>query len=247
MLMTGARPSLFRDTYRDLKGIVPLEDEGEPGQKRTALREEELAKKIIQKLKSGDMQGGGIAHDAWMLSKDLIDLCKGDDEKMWRVINGVWVEMLCFSASRCRGYLHAKSLGKGGEYLSYIWLLQTSIGVETLAHKMQRTDLQQEEDDSVGADDGTAPALQAISIIGDESGRADLHDGGHTGAGADCTAPAIIGDKDEKTEHPLEEGDNNDTTPATTITVDKKTDGNGGSRCTAPAAPPTPVTGDENV
>jgi hypothetical protein len=40
---------------------------------------------------------------------------------------------------RCRGYLHAKSLGKGGEYLSYIWLLMSYMGMETLAERMQRT------------------------------------------------------------------------------------------------------------
>jgi len=54
---------------------------------------------------------------------------------MWRVIQGVWVEMLCFSAGRCRGYLHAKSLGKGGEYLSYVWLLLAYMGMETLAQE----------------------------------------------------------------------------------------------------------------
>jgi hypothetical protein len=46
-----------------------------------------------------------------------------DYHKHWRVTEGVWVEMFCFSTSRCRDYLHAKSLGSGGEYLSYIWLL----------------------------------------------------------------------------------------------------------------------------
>ncbi|CAN6372490.1 unnamed protein product [Urochloa humidicola] len=244
MLMTGARPRLFISAYEDLKDIVPLEDEGEPAEKKTTLQQEQLTKKIIQKLKSGSMQGGGMAHDAWTLSKDLMDLCKGDDEKMWRVIEGVWVEMLCFSASRCRGYLHAKSLGKGGEYLSYIWLLLTSMGVETLAQKMQRTDLHEEEDDGGGAA-GAAPAVPTTCIFGDESGRAILQDGGQTGAGADCTAPAIIGDKNEKTEHPLEQGDGRAdyTRAATTITVDEKKDGDGGSHCTASGAPPTPIIG----
>ncbi|CAL4980601.1 unnamed protein product [Urochloa decumbens] len=158
MLMTGTRPTLFRDTYEELKGIVPLEDVQE---------HEELAMKIIQKLKSGGMQDGGIAHDAWALSKDLMDLCEGDGDKMWRVIKGVWVEMLCFSASRCRGYLHAKSLGKGGEFLSYIWIQLIFTGEENLAEKMQRTDLHEEEDDS-GAAHGTAPAVLETNC-GEES------------------------------------------------------------------------------
>ncbi|VAI21101.1 unnamed protein product [Triticum turgidum subsp. durum] len=60
---------------------------------------------------------------------------------MWKVIEGVWVEMLCFSASRCRGYLHAKSLGTGGELLTYICLLLSHMGMETLPERLQRTEL----------------------------------------------------------------------------------------------------------
>ncbi|XP_066334047.1 uncharacterized protein [Miscanthus floridulus] len=59
------------------------------------------------------------------------------DDKMWAVIRGVWVEMLCFSAGRCRGYLHAKSLGNGGEYLSYVWLLLSYMGMETMPERMR--------------------------------------------------------------------------------------------------------------
>ncbi|TVU25070.1 hypothetical protein EJB05_27549, partial [Eragrostis curvula] len=71
---------------------------------------------------------------------------KAGDDKMWAVIQGVWVEMLCFSAGRCRGYLHAKSLGKGGEYLSYVWLLLSYMGMETMPEKMQRPKLPVEGD-----------------------------------------------------------------------------------------------------
>jgi hypothetical protein len=70
------------------------------------------------------------------------------EEKMWRVIQGVWVEMLCFSAGRCRGYLHAKSLGKGGEYLSYVWLLMSYMGMETLADRMQLVQGAEEEEEA---------------------------------------------------------------------------------------------------
>lgn len=82
------------------------------------------------------------------LTQDLMNLGKndGDGEKTWRVIEGVLVEMLCFSASRCRGYFHVKSLGMGGEYLTYIWLLREYMGMENLAQRMQRTELKEEGD-----------------------------------------------------------------------------------------------------
>ncbi|KAG2562741.1 hypothetical protein PVAP13_8KG288600 [Panicum virgatum] len=89
----------------------------------------------------------------------------GDDE-MWKVIQGVWVEMLCFSAGRCRGYLHAASLCRGGEYLSYVWLLLSYMGMETMAERTQRTELPAEGDggglvtppDPDDDDDGDEPA-----------------------------------------------------------------------------------------
>ncbi|RCV38633.1 hypothetical protein SETIT_8G158600v2 [Setaria italica] len=134
MLMPGARRSLFRAAYGELADML------EENPRHTPRDEAGLAHKVIQLVKR-DTEGTSIVHQAWSIAEDLMDLCKDNDEKMWRVIQGVWVEMLCFSASRCRGYLHAKSLGTGGEYLSYVWLLLLYMGMETLSEKMQRTEL----------------------------------------------------------------------------------------------------------
>ncbi|KAM3277417.1 hypothetical protein ACQJBY_045352 [Aegilops geniculata] len=73
-----------------------------------------------------------MVSNACKLAEALMEL--GGDER-WTVIQGVWVEMLCYSASRCRGYLHAKSLGEGGECLTYIYLLWSFMGMETLADR----------------------------------------------------------------------------------------------------------------
>ncbi|GJN04575.1 hypothetical protein PR202_ga22137 [Eleusine coracana subsp. coracana] len=154
MLVTGARRSLFRNSYKDLKKIVVVvtiqsSDGAEPTQSGTAMGEENLAKMILQKVERE--KGSGLVDDAWELAQELMKLDKEENEdgtkkQMWTVIQGVWVEMLCFSASRCRGYLDAKSLGKGGEYLSYVWLLLSYMGMETLAGRMQRTDLHEPGD-----------------------------------------------------------------------------------------------------
>ena len=133
MLIPGARRSLFRAAYRKIKAIgEPLLGEQLP------LGERELTERIIARVKL-DAECSGVVHDAWTIARELIDL--QDKGKVWRVVRGVWVEMLCFSAGRCRGYLHAKSLGKGGEFLSYVWLLLLHMGMETMADKMQRTEL----------------------------------------------------------------------------------------------------------
>ncbi|XBI84850.1 hypothetical protein VPH35_093073 [Triticum aestivum] len=127
MLLPGSRKGLLKIAYDELDTILIFHEK--------SLGEEKLAQKVIGILKS--TQGQGIIRVAWMLAESLTSL--GDENKMWEVIQGVWVEMLCFSAGRCRGYLHAKSLGTGGEYLSYVWLLLANTGMETFSQKLQRT------------------------------------------------------------------------------------------------------------
>ncbi|KAF7067361.1 hypothetical protein CFC21_073259 [Triticum aestivum] len=95
----------------------------------------------------------GFIIDAWKLAEALLDF--GDEKKMWEVIEGVWVEMLCFSASKCRGYLHAKSLGTGGELLTYIWLLLSHMGMETLPERLQRAEFSSGEGNA-GASSSTS-------------------------------------------------------------------------------------------
>ncbi|GJN25323.1 hypothetical protein PR202_gb13138 [Eleusine coracana subsp. coracana] len=158
MLMAGARRSLFRNAYLELKDFLKDED--------PTLHGRELTQKIIQLLQDNCLllflarfqfqhcpheQALGasssrqsFSRSAWELAEALLRI--PDRQKMWRVIQGVWVEMLCFSAGRCRGYLHAKSLGKGGEYLSYVWLLLSYMGMATSAEILQRTELQYEGD-----------------------------------------------------------------------------------------------------
>ncbi|KAF6987511.1 hypothetical protein CFC21_005147 [Triticum aestivum] len=155
MLMTGTRRSLFRTTCHGVKHML------DDGDDKTPLEDREMMKKIIQQLEKGT-QCPGIILEAWELSKSLVGL---RDKKMWRVMQGVWVEMLCFSAGRCRGYLHAKNLGKGGEYLSYVWLLLSHMGMETLAERVQRTELPEEGDTGAAAPVRTSMVMP----IGDDS------------------------------------------------------------------------------
>ncbi|XP_039778427.1 uncharacterized protein LOC120645744 [Panicum virgatum] len=165
MLMTGARRSLFRAACEDIQGLLN-EDLEQDGPETTLLDlddEKELTLNIAQRAMITN-NAPHIVHEARWLSTCLMALHNGGDDegKMWRVIQGVWVEMLCFSAGRCRGYLHAKSLGSGGEYLSYVWLL-LYMGMETLTEKMQRTELH-EDRMAVGLSSG-AP----MAAAGDEN------------------------------------------------------------------------------
>ncbi|KAM3390703.1 hypothetical protein ACQJBY_012359 [Aegilops geniculata] len=125
MLLAGTRPGLFTVAIYDLEDIL------KNSEAMLLENEETLAQEIIK-----HTTGDTLIHEACRLAVSL--MMKLDEEEMWQLIQGVWVEMLCYSASRCRGYLHAKSLGEGGEYLSYVWLLWSFMGMETLADKIQK-------------------------------------------------------------------------------------------------------------
>ncbi|XP_066380305.1 uncharacterized protein [Miscanthus floridulus] len=126
MLMPGSRKNLLTAVNKELDDM--FKDEDPP------VDREQVMQAILDKVRA--RSGRGFVDYAWSLAQGLMGL--DSDEKMWRVIQGVWVEMLCFSASRSRGYLHAKSLGSGGEILSYIWLLWAHAGMETFSERLQR-------------------------------------------------------------------------------------------------------------
>nr|CAB3491819.1 unnamed protein product [Digitaria exilis] len=159
MLVPGARRSLFTAAYRDLEPLGYVDEpkpmETVPGSPLKT--RDDMARKIIQKVKSTIGSDDLVVHRAWELAHELMELArdaaekkekdlrqeketkenadkwkltgeqkakamelekkmekmkekklmieakKAGDDKMWAVIQGVWVEMLCFSAGRCRG------------------------------------------------------------------------------------------------------------------------------------------------
>jgi hypothetical protein len=130
MLMPGSRRSLFAKAINELEAILKGEEE-------TLMEEDVVAKKVIEKVKSAQdiSTKESFIYDAWVLAEGLMAL--GGD-KTWKVVQGVWLEMMCFSAGRCRGFLHAKALGTGGEYLSYVLLALAYSGMETFPERPQR-------------------------------------------------------------------------------------------------------------
>uniref|UniRef100_A0A0E0MDS9 DUF4220 domain-containing protein n=1 Tax=Oryza punctata TaxID=4537 RepID=A0A0E0MDS9_ORYPU len=137
MLLPSTRRVLLTTAYKELEDSLQDDDVSQ-------LDNKELTQKIIGKAECAE---GGFIQEAWILSKELMQL--GDDKKMWEVIQGVWIEMLCFSAGRCRGYLHAKSLGSGGEYLTVVALVMSHTGLETFAERQQRVQLRLSKEERV--------------------------------------------------------------------------------------------------
>lgn len=150
MLMPGSRTYLCTAAHRGIEAILDTEEKKPPQEKGRMVADmllgclnnhPELSTKTEE---DADLEfGKRLVYAAWDLARALHKL--PDDrsdatstKKAWRVVRGVWVEMLCFSAIRCRGYLHAKSLGSGGEYLTFVWLIMAHAGLETFPERQQR-------------------------------------------------------------------------------------------------------------
>ncbi|GMY29957.1 hypothetical protein FCV25MIE_25199 [Fagus crenata] len=67
-----------------------------------------------------------VLFDACMLAKELNQLEKN---QKWKLISKVWVEMLSYAASHCRPATHAQQVSKGGQLISFVWLLMAHFGL----------------------------------------------------------------------------------------------------------------------
>ncbi|XP_024966438.1 uncharacterized protein LOC112506543 [Cynara cardunculus var. scolymus] len=56
-------------------------------------------------------------------------LKKMERERMWKVVSQVWIEILAYAATHCRGFHHEQQLRKGGEFLTHVWLLMAHLGI----------------------------------------------------------------------------------------------------------------------
>uniref|UniRef100_A0A0E0HXF1 Thioredoxin domain-containing protein n=1 Tax=Oryza nivara TaxID=4536 RepID=A0A0E0HXF1_ORYNI len=123
MLMTGSRQHLFTQAMEEVELILKdIESQQQPHSLQM-LKQDMLAEKIIDKARAkvnpsiDDKHAPKypLVHDACKLAEELFD-------KMDRIT---------------RGYLHAKRLGEGGEFLSFVWLILSLKGAKTLADKLQ--------------------------------------------------------------------------------------------------------------
>ncbi|KAL6636693.1 hypothetical protein ACP70R_024265 [Stipagrostis hirtigluma subsp. patula] len=161
MLMTGSRRHLVNEAMDEFESILHLymvDNSGKPpgpGDLKKIIEEGAGVRFHIPIGKAADEEVQSFLYvpEACRLAKELLAL---DVSTRWRVMYRVWLGMLFYSASMCRGYLHAKSLGEGGEFLSFVWLVLSLKGANTLADKLQMLE-QDKETTPDGAASSSAP------------------------------------------------------------------------------------------
>ncbi|GLU05302.1 hypothetical protein SLE2022_224090 [Rubroshorea leprosula] len=57
-----------------------------------------------------------------------------DEEKearknKWKLLSRMWVELMSYAAAHCRANTHAQQLSKGGELITFVWLLMAHFGL----------------------------------------------------------------------------------------------------------------------
>lgn len=59
-----------------------------------------------------------------------------DLEESLKEIKDVWLRLLIYAAGRCRGELHARQLGDGGELITFVWLLMLHHSLGDMAEEL---------------------------------------------------------------------------------------------------------------
>jgi hypothetical protein len=117
----------FRDTCAEAKNFFKRKNpRGGPEEHKRAC---EMILEVNTDVKPVDLKGDrskSVLFDACILAKELRKL---EGQKRWKLMSEVWVELLSFAASHCRANAHAAQLSKGGELITFVWLLMAHFGI----------------------------------------------------------------------------------------------------------------------
>ncbi|KAL4637094.1 hypothetical protein ACB092_03G056100 [Castanea dentata] len=122
--VSGIAKQRFRDTWAEAQRFFSQ-------RQRELERLEEPYQCILEVdtiLKPVQVKGNlskSVLFDANMLAKETQKL----DSEKWKVTSKVWVELLSYAASRSRGNAHVQQLSRGGENLTFVWLLMAQFGM----------------------------------------------------------------------------------------------------------------------
>nr|GEY58054.1 disease resistance protein [Tanacetum cinerariifolium] len=124
MLPIGIGIIRFRDTCAE--ALVFFEEKNSASKLEAYEMLGQVSTKVFPSTVKGD-RSKSVLFEACKLAASLNEM--GDPGKMWKMVGDVWVEILGYAASVCRGFDHAQQLEKGGELLTHVWLLMAHLGI----------------------------------------------------------------------------------------------------------------------
>ena len=120
--VSGIAKQRFRDTLAEAQRFFSQRGRGQLAEDRKKILE------VDTSIKPAHVKGNiskSALFDASTLAKELKKL----GTQKWEVTSKVWVESLSYAASRSRGNGHVQQLSKGGELLTFVWLLMAHFGL----------------------------------------------------------------------------------------------------------------------
>nr|XP_043619014.1 uncharacterized protein LOC122590899 [Erigeron canadensis] len=124
MLPIGIGMIRFRDTCAE--ALVFFEERSSSSKLEAYEMLGQVSTEVFPATVKGD-RSKSVLFEACKLAASLKEM--GDPRKMWKMVADVWVEMLGYAASQCRGFDHAQQLEKGGELITHVWLLMAHLGI----------------------------------------------------------------------------------------------------------------------
>ncbi|XP_059436833.1 uncharacterized protein LOC132169907 [Corylus avellana] len=127
--VAGIGQRTFRDTLADAKRFfnekVDLGQEQDQEHKQACTRILEV-NTVVKPAKVKGNRSKSVLFDACILAKELGKL---EGQKRWKIMSEVWVELLSYAASHCKANAHVAQLSKGGELITFVWLLMAHLGI----------------------------------------------------------------------------------------------------------------------
>ncbi|GLT72418.1 hypothetical protein SLA2020_443550 [Shorea laevis] len=116
----------FKRTSKQTRSLVPWKffSNEKSVAKKILFGSQEVKVKIEEEDNDGEMK----------LLSEAIELARGlerEDGYPWEGMSKVWVQLMCYAAIKCRAHVHADQLTKGGELLTFVWLLMSHFGFGT--------------------------------------------------------------------------------------------------------------------
>ncbi|KAK3200033.1 hypothetical protein Dsin_023448 [Dipteronia sinensis] len=123
----------FRDTCAEANRLFTSKDLG-PNEEEEACQEifdVNLYVEPVTKVK-GD-RSKSVLFDASKLAQVLNEMddieINGKKVNKWELLSKIWVEMLSYAACNCIARTQAQQVSKGGELISFVWLLMAHFGI----------------------------------------------------------------------------------------------------------------------